>query len=119
MLDKTLTGFDPGLVTGRILVDLQKAFNTINYELLLKKCPLRFSNQPIISWFKSYISNTTNTLLFLKLTVEYHEDLSLDPYYFYYIYICADNMNQTIDYGKFIYADDSWFYLSAQGHKRN
>ena len=40
MLDKTLTGFDPGLVTGRILADLQKAFNTINYEILLKKCPL-------------------------------------------------------------------------------
>ena len=40
MLDKTLTGFDPGLVTGRILADLQKAFTTINYEILLKKCPL-------------------------------------------------------------------------------
>ena len=32
-----LKGFDDGLVTGMILIDLQKVFDTINHDILLKK----------------------------------------------------------------------------------
>ena len=32
-----LKGFDDGLVTGMILIDLQKVFDMINYDILLKK----------------------------------------------------------------------------------
>ena len=35
--DKTLKSFNDGLVTGMILIDLQKAFDTINHDTLLKK----------------------------------------------------------------------------------
>ena len=35
--DKILKSFDKGLFTGMILIDLQKAFDTINYEILLGK----------------------------------------------------------------------------------
>ena len=35
--DKILKGFDDGLVTGMILIDLQKAFDTINHDILSKK----------------------------------------------------------------------------------
>jgi len=34
--NKILQGFDKGLVTGMILIDLQKAFDTINRDILLK-----------------------------------------------------------------------------------
>ena len=34
---KILKGFDDGLLTGMILIDLQKAFDTINHDILLKK----------------------------------------------------------------------------------
>ena len=34
--DKILKGFDDVLVTGMILIDLQKAFDTINHDILLK-----------------------------------------------------------------------------------
>ena len=37
LTDKILTGFDSGLLTGMILIDLQKAFDTINHDILLKK----------------------------------------------------------------------------------
>ena len=35
--DKNLKGFDDGLVTGMILIDLHKAFDTISHDILLKK----------------------------------------------------------------------------------
>ena len=57
LTDKVLTGFDSGLLTGMILVDLQKAFDTINHDILLKKMSaLRFSDRSI-NWFQSYLSN--------------------------------------------------------------
>ena len=36
---KIYKGFDSGLFTGVILLDLQKAFNTINHNILLLKMP--------------------------------------------------------------------------------
>ena len=40
LTDKILTGFDSSLLHGMILIDLQKAFDTINHDILLKKCLL-------------------------------------------------------------------------------
>ena len=37
LTDKVLKGFDDGLLTGMILIDLQKAFDTIDHEILLQK----------------------------------------------------------------------------------
>ena len=55
--DKILTGFDSGLLTGMILINLQKAFDTINHDILLKKMSaLRFADHSI-NWFQSYLSN--------------------------------------------------------------
>ena len=45
--------FDDGLLTGVILIGLQKAFDTIDYEILLHK--LR-NFESTIKWFKSYLS---------------------------------------------------------------
>ena len=48
LTDKIRTGFDSGLLTGMILIDLQKAFETINYNILLKKMSsIGFSSQSI------------------------------------------------------------------------
>ena len=42
--NKIAAGFESGLHTGMILIDLQKAFDTINHEILIKKMEyLRFS----------------------------------------------------------------------------
>ena len=55
--DKILKGSDKGLMTGIIMIDLQKAFDTIDHDILLKKLSaIGFSNHTI-GWFKSYLSN--------------------------------------------------------------
>ena len=55
--DKILKDFDKSLMTGMILVHLQKAFDRIDHDILLKKLgAIGFSNHTI-GWFKSYISN--------------------------------------------------------------
>ena len=57
LTDKILTGFDSGLLTGMILIDLQKAFDTINHDILLRKMAfLGFANHSIM-WFQSYLSD--------------------------------------------------------------
>ena len=53
LTDNVLKEFDDGLLTGVILIDLQKAFDTIDYEILLHK--LR-NFESTIKWFKSYLS---------------------------------------------------------------
>ena len=40
LTDKILTGFDSCLLTEIIFIDLQKAFDTINHDIFLKKCQL-------------------------------------------------------------------------------
>ena len=44
-------------MNGMILIDLQKAFDTTDHDILMKKMSaIGFSNHTI-GWFKSYISN--------------------------------------------------------------
>ena len=40
LTDKVLKGFDEGLLNGMMLIDLQKAFDTLNHEILLKNLEL-------------------------------------------------------------------------------
>ena len=53
-------GFDDGLLTVMILIDLQKTFDAINHDILLKKllvyCIIAFSDHTV-KWFQSYLSN--------------------------------------------------------------
>ena len=50
-------GFDKVLMTGMMLIELQKAFDMIDHDRLLKKLnAIGFSNHTI-GWFKSYLSN--------------------------------------------------------------
>ena len=53
--DKILKGFDDGLVTGMILIDLQKAFVTIDHDILLKKLSITGFSDRTVKWFQSYL----------------------------------------------------------------
>ena len=52
-LTKFLKGFDDGLVTFVILIDLQKAFDMINHDKLLKKLGIIGLSDHTVKWFQS------------------------------------------------------------------
>ena len=54
---KITTGFESGLHTGMILIDLQKAFHINNHDILINKMEFLGFSKDVISWFKLYLSN--------------------------------------------------------------
>ena len=66
---KISKGLDSGLLTGTISIDLQKAFDTIDRNiLLLKMSSLGFALE-VIDWYKSFLSSR-------KFHVNVHDKLS-------------------------------------------
>ena len=55
--DFILTGRDKQMHTSMILVDLQKAFHTLDHEALLEKVKYFDFRTTAIKWFNSYLSN--------------------------------------------------------------
>ena len=109
--DKISRGFDSGLYTGMILIDLQKAFDTIDHNILLEKMIyIGFSDQSIL-WFKSFLSNRTFKIKVDKtlsdagnLTCGVPQGSILGPLLFL-IYI--NDMPQATTCDLLLYADDS------------
>ena len=55
LTDKITTGFEKGLFTGMVLIDLQKAFDTIDHQILLKKMKYLGFSKNTITWLKCYL----------------------------------------------------------------
>ena len=53
--DKILKGFDQGLITGMILIDLQKAFDTFEHDILQQKLYATGFSKHSVNWFRSYL----------------------------------------------------------------
>ena len=52
-------GMDNGLYTGMVMIDPQKAFDTVNHSLLSDKLQALGLNNVSVSWFDSYLTNRT------------------------------------------------------------
>ena len=57
LIDFVATGMDKQMHTGMILVDLQKAFDTLDHGVLLEKIKYFGFRASVIKWFESYLSN--------------------------------------------------------------
>ena len=57
LTDKVKIGFEEGLLTGMVLIDLQKAFDTIDHSILLEKMSCLGFAGKTIAWYKSYLTN--------------------------------------------------------------
>ena len=107
-----------GLVTGSVFIDLAKAFNTVDHDILLRKLEYYGICDESLSWFKNYF---TGRKQFVRIDSQSSEELAitsgvpqgsiLGPLLFI-VYIndlprcvkhCSVNM----------YADDTVFYLAG------
>ena len=111
LTDKILTGFDSGLLTGMILIDLQKAFDTINHDILLKKMSLAGFSCQSITWFESYLSNRRFQVSIknkysnvANINCGVPQGSILGPLLFL---LYVNDMPQAVDCELFLYADDS------------
>ena len=81
--DSWCVNIDRGLLNGVIVIDLKKAFDAIDHEIILKKLAKYGVDQDALKWFKSYQTNCvqrcnvnndlriTLTIVLLKMTRHY------------------------------------------------
>ena len=107
--DKILKGYDQGLITGMILIDLKKTFDTIDHGILPQKLYAIGFSKHSVNWFRSYLTNRTflvNLGSFLNLHV-----CPVDPQgsilgpLLFLIYI--NDMSQAVKCNLFLYTDDA------------
>ena len=109
--DKILKGFDRGEYTGMILIDLQKAFDTIDHKILLNKLKNIGLSESAISWIRSYLTHRV-TFVEIEGYKSSERDIKcgvpqgsiLGPLLFL---IYVNDMSQAVSCDLLLYADDS------------
>ena len=94
-----------------ILIDLQKAFDTIDHKILLKKMQVLGFSSPAIDWFKSYLTDRTFKVYLdnsisspAKVTCGVPQGSILGPLLFL---LYVNDMSQAVRCDLLLYADDS------------
>ena len=121
LTDKISTGFDSGLFTGMILIDPQKAFDTIDHELLLEKMVFLGFSIEVINWFRLYISNRNFEVNISKafsdcgkVTCGVPQGSILGPLLFL---LYTNDMPQALSCDLLLYADDSCLIFQNKNEK--
>ena len=57
MTDDWLEAMDQGLYTGTIFLDLRKAFDVVNHDLIIAKLQIYGCSPSSLLWFKSYLTD--------------------------------------------------------------
>ena len=96
---------------GLILIDIQKAFDTIDHKIILKKMGCIGFSEKVISWFESYLPGRT-----FKVNIDkklsnpgncgFPQGSILGPILFL---LYVSDMPQAVKCDLFLYADDTCF----------
>ena len=109
---------DKGNYTGMVLLDLQKAFDTVDHQILLTKLEALGFQKPTIEWFKSYlhgrlqpvdIGGTLSTPAIVTCGVP--QGSILGPLLFL---IYVNDMPSAVSCKLLLYADDSALLVSGK-----
>ena len=89
--ENIINTLEKGSYIAGLYLDLSKAFDTVDHEILLSKLEHYGIRGPPLKWFHSYLTNRTQYTLangtksdVRKSTMECHKDPYLDHFYFYY-----------------------------------
>ena len=114
LTDFVTTGMDKQTNTGMTLLDLQKAFDTLDHEVLLEKMKYFRFRTPVNQWFESYLSNRKFLIcidVFSEAgTLKYGvpQRSILGPLLFL---LYANDLPQSLaDAGSYLYADDTCIF---------
>ena len=109
--NKILQGFETGMFTGMILIDLQKAFDTIDHKIFLDKIACLGFNDSAILWFKSYLQDRSFSVNIGKeysdpgnLSCGVPQGSILGPLIFL---LYVNDMARAVDCDLLLYVDDS------------
>jgi hypothetical protein len=61
--DKWLRNIDHGLVTGVVFIDLRKAFDTVDINILLSKLSMFGISGIELQWFQSYLTGRSQSVM--------------------------------------------------------
>ena len=121
LTDKIKYETDKGNFTGLVLLDLQKAFDTVNHKILLGKLGAIGLSENCVKWFKAYLSNRkqltfANNTLSSETTVKcgVPQGSILGPLLFL---VYVNDMISAVNCELFLYADDSALVVSGKSVK--
>ena len=115
LIDFVATGMDKQMHTGMILIDLQKAFDTLDHGVLLEKRKYFGFRASVTKWFESYLSNrkflvSIDNVFSEAGTLKYGlpQGSILGPLY-------VNDIPQSLsDAGSYLYADDTCIFYQMR-----
>ena len=119
MTDKWLKAMDDGELVGAVFMDLSKAFDLVNHDVLRKKLAKYLISPQALQWFTSYLDNCTQQCLTLgplssPLTLErgVPQESILAPVLFS---VCINDLPLSLgEANTDMYADDTTLWSSSK-----
>ena len=118
MTDDWLEAMDQGFYTGAIFLDLRKAFDVVNHDLLIAKLQMYGCSSSTLFWFRSYLSDRRQCVSLASVMSDTEvlrsgvpQGSILGPVLFL---LFVNDLSLSWKNRNSLFADDATFYASAK-----